>query len=233
MPVLRNYQQRSDLNIATEYMLQSLRDAQANARAGKNSGQWGVYVPKAQVFEGIGYDNRTSEDEPYPLPPSIDIAGLVEVPFIPVSGRPQTSGEIILTARSGDQRIITIGDQGTIAATGIASGDVWGGGQPGGGEDDGDSSASSAQSQTSSGMSSQGSTASSGASSEGTSSAQTSGGTSSDGQQGQGSSATSGSAQSGVSSAASTGTGENGGGSSAQSATASAPTTPCEDRFLV
>jgi type II secretory pathway pseudopilin PulG len=144
VPLLRTYQVRNDLNVATDYMLQALRTAQSNARAGKNTGEWGVYTAEGLVFEGDDYSSRiASSDEDYPLPPTISIDGLSEVNFDPVSGRPQTSGEIILTALNGDQRIIAIGEQGTMVATGISATATAGGtGDTGGTSSTGNSSSS-------------------------------------------------------------------------------------------
>lgn len=122
IPLLRNYQVRNDLNVGKEYMLQALRTAQSNARAGKNTGTWGVAVAEGVVFEGHSYAERVeASDEAYPLPPTIRWDGLSEVVFERVTGRPQPTGEIIATGSNGDQFIITIGDQGLIAATGLAA----------------------------------------------------------------------------------------------------------------
>ncbi len=227
VPLVRNYQLRNDLNIATDYMLQALRTAQSNARSGKNTGQWGVYVQEALVFEGPSYDDRiVASDEGYPLPPSIMIDGLTEVSFDAVSGRPQTAGEILLSAPSGEQRIITVSDQGTIASTGIVA-DTYEGGAA--------SADSSEDEETSSDMSSGASADSSGDASEAASGGN-SGGNSAGNSQGNstgtsdGNSAGTSVSGGSVSSGASDGTGNNGAVSSSAASTLVAK---CEDRFSV
>ncbi len=231
VPLIRNYQIRNDLNIATDYMLQALRTAQSNARAGKNTGQWGVHPEDALVFEGEEYAYRvTASDEPYPLPPAVSVSGLSEVTFAPVSGRPQTSGEIILTALNGDQRIITIGDQGTIAATGIDGGALEGGTGEGGQ----DASAMASSHSTVSGGSA-GSSVSGGSAGSTAASSVAGGSAASGGQQGStGSTGGAGSAGGSVASNASSIAGQPQGSSaqtSAQSSTLAG--TACTDRFFV
>jgi type II secretory pathway pseudopilin PulG len=227
VPLVRNYQMRNDLNIATEYMLQALRTAQSNARAGKNTGQWGVYVPTAVVFEGDSYDARiVVSDEEYPLPPSVTVGGLTEVPFSAVSGRPQTSGEIILSVVTGEQRIITIGDQGTIAATGVVTDTFEGGAAAGeGGSSDG-SAASGA------------STASDGSAASGASDASdgsVASGASQGASEGNGSAASGASAASDGSAASGASNASNGAsnGAAVSSSASSVVLTRCEDRFFV
>lgn len=240
VPLVRNYQLRNDLNIATDYMLQALRTAQSNARSGKNTGEWGVYVPDALVYEGASYEDRiVASDESYPLPPTVQVDGLTEVSFDAVSGRPQTAGEILLSAPSGEQRIITVSDQGTIASTGIVA-------DASGGVGDGDSSADSSDEESSedssdlssgasqASLSSGASVASTGGSSgasQGTSGASSTGnsnGNSAGGSLSSGASVSRSSLSSGASVSAGT---SNGGALS--SGASSTVTVRCEDRFSV
>ena len=223
VPLYRNYQVRSDLNIATEQMLHALRRAQLLARAGEQASAWGVHVSDGILFRGITYDERApGSDESYPVPPSVSATGLIEVVFSPVSGTPTTEGEIILTAINGDQRIITIRSAGTIAATDVMSLLD-------------DHSSSYPASQGSEGSASSDGSASSNASSDGSASSAGSEGSASSAASSDGSAASSSSAGSegSASSASSDSSVSSSVSSSSSSSSSVLPGTACEDRFYV
>jgi type II secretory pathway pseudopilin PulG len=120
IPMYRNYQLRSDLDLTAEQVLQALRSAQGRSQAGENDAQWGFYVADGVLFEGDAYALRdTDEDEQYPFPDTISTSGLSEVVFSRVNGIPNNTGDIILETISGEQRIITVSADGTLSSSGI------------------------------------------------------------------------------------------------------------------
>ena len=120
IPLYRNYQVRSDLDIATEYTVQGLHRAQVLSQAGQNDAIWGFSAREGVLFQGEAYSVRdTSFDEVYPLPSSVSVSGILEVTFKRVSGIPNQTGEIILEALNGDRRIITVSADGLLGLSEI------------------------------------------------------------------------------------------------------------------
>lgn len=234
VPVYRNYQIRSELMDATEQLLTAMRVAQLKARAGETAGTWGVQTAGATLFQGDSFAERDpAADEQYPLPPSVTVTGLEEIVFLPLSGLPVQSGEILLTASNGDSRTILVGEQGTVSATGLSVPSVFtGGGSDGsagaGGGASSQAASSDASSDSSAGQASSaaGSVTSATSSSDGASSAPSSAG-------GAGSSAGDDGGQGGTSSDASSAAGGSSDASSAASSTSSTGLPTCEDRFFV
>jgi prepilin-type N-terminal cleavage/methylation domain-containing protein len=117
IPMYRDYQVRSDLNIATEQATQGLSRARILAQSGKDDTQWGFYVPNGTLYKGSSYATRVQAyDEVYPMPSTITTTGLLEVSYSRVEGAPSSTGTVLLTALTGDQRSIVI----SIDKSGIA-----------------------------------------------------------------------------------------------------------------
>ena len=116
IPLYRNYQIRSDLDIATEYTIQGLHRAQVLSQSGQNSAVWGFSAREGVLFQGDAYAVRDPAfDEVYPLPASVSVSGLLEVTFQRVSGTPNQTGDIELEALNGERRIITISADGFLS----------------------------------------------------------------------------------------------------------------------
>ena len=207
VPMYRNFQIRSDLDLVTEQTIQGLRRAQILAQSGENDSSWGFFVQDGVIYQGEAYAVRDPQyDESYPVPATINTSGLPEVSFSRIDGAPNQTGEIIIQGLSGDQRIIIVGIDGVLSSTGIE------GGGEGGGSGSGSGGGSSGGGTSSSGGSSGGGTSSSGGSSGG--------GTSSSGGSSGGETSSSGGSSSGG-----TGSSSGGGGDT--------PGPACEDRFTV
>ena len=145
VPMYRNFQIRSDLDLVTEQTIQGLRRAQILSQSGENNSAWGYYVQDGVLYQGDAYAVRDPEyDEIYPVPITINASGLSEVAFSRIDGIPHQIGEIILQALNGEQRIIVIGLDGVLSSSGLQ-----GVGEIGGG-DDSDSSAGASSASTSS-----------------------------------------------------------------------------------
>ncbi|MDA1209227.1 MAG: hypothetical protein O2904_04325 [bacterium] len=109
IPVYRDYLIRNDLNIAAEQTIHILRRAQMLSEAGEQSAQWGVSVTQGTLFAGSSYALRDAQfDEMHPFAPNINVSGVTEVVYSKVYGVPSQSGDVVLTAVNGDNRIIEI-----------------------------------------------------------------------------------------------------------------------------
>lgn len=124
VPVYQNYKIRSDLDLAVVQVVHGLSRAQLLSQTGKEDGRWGYRVPEGTVFLGENFVVRdTDEDEVIVLPPGISVFGIKEVVFARVTGVPSPTGDIILEASNGERRTITVGQDGTLSATGIEEAD--------------------------------------------------------------------------------------------------------------
>ncbi|KKW38907.1 MAG: hypothetical protein UY87_C0059G0005 [Candidatus Peribacteria bacterium GW2011_GWC2_54_8] len=150
VPMYRNYQIRSDLDLVTEQTIQGLRRAQVLAQSGENDSSWGFYVQDGVLYQGEAYAVRDPQsDETYPVPSTINTSGLPEVSFSRVDGIPDRTGEIIIQGLSGEQRIIIVGIDGVLSSSGIEGGEGVGegmgsSGSSSGGGEEGEGSSSSA-----------------------------------------------------------------------------------------
>ena len=111
-----NFQNHSNLEIATYNLVEALRHAKSNAQQVKQDTKWGIYVVgnTVTVFSGNSYASRnTSLDNSINLTNGISSSGLQEVVFEKVSGTTTNVGNIILTLGS-QSKTITINEKGTI-----------------------------------------------------------------------------------------------------------------------
>ena len=109
IPAYRQYQIRSDLDLVTQQLTQSLGRARLLAQSGKGGSPWGVYVPGSILYKGKSFTARDSAfDERYPMPPTLIASGLLDVSFSQLTGIPSATGTIIVTAINGDKRSIVI-----------------------------------------------------------------------------------------------------------------------------
>jgi hypothetical protein len=122
VPVYRQYLIRSDLEIARQNISQGIQRAKFLSQVAMNDSAWGFSTDalpgRGVLFMGDSFATRESDfDEEYSIPPTIAVAGLTEVRFEKISGRPIESGTITLTALNGEQRTIAvnIGDDGTVS----------------------------------------------------------------------------------------------------------------------
>jgi prepilin-type N-terminal cleavage/methylation domain-containing protein len=110
VPVIRTYQVRSDLNLATEQATQGLARAKLLAQSAEQDAPWGFFVPAGVLYKGASYAARESQyDEVYPMPSTITVSGsILEVGYSKLEGKPSQTGSIVLTAVDGEQRTIVI-----------------------------------------------------------------------------------------------------------------------------
>ncbi len=117
IPIYQSFQNRNDLNIATNTVAQSLRRAQmlSQASAGDTSSGIKIQTASITVFRGTSFVSRdNSFDEVFSLPESITPAGLSEVVFSKFAGLPDNIGDIILSSNINETKTITINEKGMV-----------------------------------------------------------------------------------------------------------------------
>jgi len=120
VPMFRNYQIRSDLDLAVAQTIGGLTRAQLLSQTGQEDNMWGFRVPEGTLFQGASYAIRDPDfDEIMILPPSISVYGIEEVVFSRVDGVPSPVGDIILEALNGEQRTITVSADGMLSPSEI------------------------------------------------------------------------------------------------------------------
>ncbi len=109
VPLYRDYQVRSDLNLATEQVTQGIARARLLSQSAQNDSGWGFYIPAGVLYKGDSYVNRDAGyDEDYPMPSTIMVTGLTEVAYSKIGGVPSSTGAINLIALNQEQRTIFI-----------------------------------------------------------------------------------------------------------------------------
>jgi len=107
----------SQLEIATNTVVESLRSAQAKTMMVNSDTRWGVKIALAQVviFKGSSYTTRDqSVDQIFSVSGSVIPSGLSEIIFTPVMGNPTAIGTITLSNTAGTKNI-SINEKGTLS----------------------------------------------------------------------------------------------------------------------
>lgn len=117
LPVYQSFNNRNELDIATQSLANALRRAQLYSRGMQNDSQWGVEIQPdaATLFKGNVFASRdTAYDEPTVIPDSITVSGDSEILFAKLSGAPDAAASITLTSINNDTRTVTINAKGTV-----------------------------------------------------------------------------------------------------------------------
>lgn len=117
IPVYQSFQNKNNLNIATNTIVQSLRRAQVLSQSADGDTTSGVKVQSGSivVFRGLSYATRDiTLDEIFDLPTTIVPSGVGEVVFSKTFGLPSLTGNIILTFSPSEIKTITINEKGTL-----------------------------------------------------------------------------------------------------------------------
>ncbi len=118
VPIYQALQNRNDLDIAASAVVQDLRRAQILSQAVTGDSTWGARIQTGSVvvFKGVSYAGRDqSFDETFGTDPSITISGIQEIIFSKLNGAPMSTGNITLTSRAGESRVISINAKGTVS----------------------------------------------------------------------------------------------------------------------
>ena len=112
VPLFRVHMIRSDLAATERTVVQALERAEELARVG-GSTPWGFHLASGTFYQGSSYSTRNpSFDEIIPLPADVKVAGVKDISFAPRTGTPSVRGMLLLTAMTGDQRVVPIGGSG-------------------------------------------------------------------------------------------------------------------------
>jgi len=117
-PVLNSFYLWNELNVTATETAQSLRRAQALARAGDHDSEWGVHVGAGQVvlFQGSTYAGRVaSYDELFTYPTAILAGGLTDIAFSKNTGVPTVTGTVTFTSPQNQTKTISVNSVGTVS----------------------------------------------------------------------------------------------------------------------
>lgn len=116
LPWGMDFYKSQQLASESQAILQVLRRAQSRAMFQESDSGFGVYFSgnRYVLFKGSSFAGRDSQfDEIFDLPAVVVPAGLAEVVFSKMEGKPSVTGDIILTSGSA-RRIININGVGRI-----------------------------------------------------------------------------------------------------------------------
>lgn len=100
LPVYYTFHEKSNLLAAKEMTLRAIRRAQSLSMTGEHDATWGVFLGSGTItlFSGSSFSGRdTSFDETFEFSATIIPSGVTELTFEPLTGKPSTTGQIILT----------------------------------------------------------------------------------------------------------------------------------------
>ena len=117
-PIYFSFQQRNDLDISANEVIQTLRRAQTLACAVKGDSDWGVALQNNQIvlFKGSAYSTRDAGfDEIFIIPKYISSPGDSQIVFKKFICEPYASGQITLTLQNTNEtRTIAINSKGMV-----------------------------------------------------------------------------------------------------------------------
>ncbi len=124
VPTIRQYEMSSDIETATQHLVQAIRTAELMSQSGKYDTAWGVYVPDGVLFAGDSYTLRTEgHDTVFPIPGGIEIHGSTELAFARVTGLPKNPAELCIeSTTSNGHRRLTIDENGLVTAGSVNDG---------------------------------------------------------------------------------------------------------------
>lgn len=117
IPLYESSFTRNELAIAEHTVTHAFRRAASLAQASDNDSPWGVYIQPGSItiFQGTGYAVRnTTADELFDIAASITPSGDPEFVFSKLTGSPQPTGSVTLTADAGQIKTISINAKGVI-----------------------------------------------------------------------------------------------------------------------
>jgi len=116
LPLGLDFYRSQQLETQSQGVIQALRRAQLKAMSVEDDSRFGVYLTNDNytLFKGSSYLTRdVNFDEVFDLPMIINVSGLTEVVFFKLEGKPNVTGNIILSSDS-DSRTININEMGRI-----------------------------------------------------------------------------------------------------------------------
>ncbi|MDZ7611754.1 MAG: type II secretion system protein [Candidatus Moranbacteria bacterium] len=117
LPVFQSFQNRNDLSVASEVMVNTVRRAEIFSRAGKEDSQWGVRVEGENIvlFKGNDFSGRNQAfDEDFSISSTLNVSGQTEFIFNKFSGEPQSPGSIVFMGLNGRSETVSINEKGVV-----------------------------------------------------------------------------------------------------------------------
>lgn len=117
VPIYRTMQLRTYSDQTVQVTVNTLRAAQLSAMAAIDDSNWGVYFETQTVtlFKGDSYADRSlADDQVYVVVDSVQLSGTTEIIFYSMTGLPDVTGEIDVTAANGRTRTATVNRLGMI-----------------------------------------------------------------------------------------------------------------------
>jgi len=116
-PMYLSLQAENEISITSTTIGDILRRAQLKSQAVDGDSAWGVEIKKGSliIFKGQNFANRDQVfDEKFSLANTINLSGLTEIIFSPLTGAPNTVGIVKLEHLDGRQSQISINEMGII-----------------------------------------------------------------------------------------------------------------------
>jgi len=117
-PVYRSFLVRNDVDITLQSVANTIRRAQTYARGVSGDSVWSIEVQSSTItlFKGTVFASRdTNYDEVIDMPGNVTASGLSEVQFTKFTGKPNTSGNIVLTTTTtGETKTLTVNTEGMV-----------------------------------------------------------------------------------------------------------------------
>ena len=116
LPLGLDFYRSQQLETQSQGVIQALRRAQLKAMSVEDDSRFGVYLTNDNytLFKGSSYLTRdVNFDEVFDLPMIINVSGLTEVVFFKLEGKPNVTGNIILSSNE-DMRTIHINEVGRV-----------------------------------------------------------------------------------------------------------------------
>lgn len=124
-PVVREYQMYTDIDTASQHLVQAIRNAQLLSQNGKFDTSWGVYVPDGILFAGESYAVRNDDhDAAFLIPRHVVIHGPLELSFQRISGTPNGPADFCIESTIADgHRRLSMDQYGLVTADPMTDGD--------------------------------------------------------------------------------------------------------------
>jgi prepilin-type N-terminal cleavage/methylation domain-containing protein len=117
IPFYQSFQVTSELDNTTHEIISALRLAQGRAMASENFEAHGVHFEAVNftVFSGDQYDANDPENFTTETSRTLSInAETTDLIFARITGRPEVASQVIISANSGEQRLISINELGVV-----------------------------------------------------------------------------------------------------------------------
>ena len=117
LPIYRGFQLNNQLDVAADMIAETSRRAQLLSQVGDRDSAHGIHIGSGELvmFTGDSYAARQGEyDETFSLSEQLEFVGLSEVVFAEVTGLPDVTGSINITALNNATRSLQLSALGVI-----------------------------------------------------------------------------------------------------------------------